>query len=195
MARATKQQSEATAARILHSALALFAERGFAAVGLDEVATAAGVTRGAVYHHFSSRTGLFRAAHAWAQSEVAGAITKATATLSDPWHALEVGCRAFLDASVRDDIRQILLLDAPAMLGWDAWRDLDAQNSGRLLSDALAELAEGGILEVDSVPACHALLSGAMNDAALWAASLPNAQAGIDQAWPILRRMLNALRP
>lgn len=194
MARATKEQSEATATRVLDSARTLFAERGYAAVGLDEVATHAGVTRGAVYHHYSSKLGLFRAVHAWAQAEVAEAIVRATAGIADPWDGLEIGCRAFLGASVRDDVRRVLLVDAPAVLGWDAWRDLDAQNSGRLLTEALTDLAEAGSIRVESVPACQALLSGAMNEAALRAASLEDPAAGVDETWVVLQRLLGALR-
>lgn len=194
MARATKQQSEATAARIVESARRLYADRGVAAVGLDEIATNAGVTRGAVYHHFDSKNGVFRAAHAWAQAQVAAAISAATDDLTDPWQAFEVGCRVFLETSVREDIRRILLVDAPAVLGWTDWRDHDARNSGQLLSEVLAELVDAGLISVGSIPACQALLSGAMNEAALWAASLDSADAGIDAAWPVLQRMLNALR-
>ena len=189
-----KQESEATAARILDCARELFAERGFAAVGLDEIAGRAQVTRGAVYHHYDSKLGVFRAVHARAQAEVAEAITRATATVTDPWPALEAGCRAFLEASVRAELRQILLLDAPAVLGWAAWRDEDARNSGRLLTEVLTELAAAGTIRLGSVPAGQALLSGAMNEAALWAAAQPDARTGIDQAWPILRRFLAALR-
>jgi AcrR family transcriptional regulator len=194
MARTTRQESEATAARILDCARVLFARRGFAAVGLDEIAGQAGVTRGAVYHHYASRIGVFRAVHAWAQAEVAESINRATACCTDPWQALESGCHAFLEASVREDLRQILLLDAPAALGWAAWRDQDARHSGRLLTDVLTELARTGVIAVESVPACQALLSGAMNEAALWAAAQDDAATGIADAWPTLRRMLAALR-
>lgn len=194
MARATKEQSEATAARVLDVARLLFAERGFAAVGLDEVASQAGVTRGAVYHHYASKVGLFRAVHGWAQGQVADAIVRTTAAVSDPWEALEVGCRGFLEASLHDDVRRILLLDAPAVLGWDAWRDLDAQNSGRLLTEALADLVVAGVIAVGSVPACQALLSGAMNETVLRAASLDDPAEGVEEAWPILLRLLHALR-
>jgi AcrR family transcriptional regulator len=152
------------------------------------------VTRGAIYHHYGSRLGVFSAVHAQAQAQVAEAIIRATEALTDPWEALLVGCRAYLDAAVRDDIRQILLLDAPAVLGWHAWRELDAQNSGRLLAEALTDLVRDQVIRVDSVSACHALLSGAMNDAALWAASLDDATVGADEAWAVLIRMLHALR-
>jgi hypothetical protein len=132
--------------------------------------------------------------HARAQAEVAEAITGATASVTGPWRALEAGCRAFLEASVRAELRQILLLDAPAVLGWAAWLDEDARNSGRLLTEVLTELAAAGTIRLGSVPAGQALLSGAMNEAALWAAAQPDARTGIDQAWPILRRFLAALR-
>lgn len=193
MARATKEESRATGERVLAAARALFGERGLAAVSLEEIATRAAVTRGAVYHHYASKTGMFRAVHAQAQQEVASAIEEATASVTDPWEALEVGCRAFLEASVRDGIRQIMLVDAPVVLGWDTWRDQDAGNSGRLLRHALDELADAGILDVGSVAACHALLSGAMNEAALWAASTDDPQSGIDDAWALLQRMLRSL--
>jgi AcrR family transcriptional regulator len=172
----------------------LFAARGFADVGLDEIAAAAGVTRGAVYHHFGSRRGMFDAVHAWAQGEVARTIAVATADIAEPWEALKVGCRAFLDAAVREDVRRILLVDAPAVAGWDAWRELDARGSARLLHEVLTELRDAGVVDVASVDACHALLSGAMNEAALRAASLDSAERGIAEAWPTLERMLDALR-
>ncbi len=194
MARATPEQSEATAARIVATARSLFADRGFAAVGLEEVAAEAGVTRGAVYHHFHSKTGLFAAVHATAQRAVGDVIDRATADCGDPWQALEVGCRAFLEASVRDDVRRIMLVDAPAVLGWDVWRRLDAESSGRLLGEVLAELGTAGVIHVDSVSATQVLLSGAMNEAALWIASSREYPDALEAAWDSLRRMLGALR-
>ncbi|MFD4467977.1 TetR/AcrR family transcriptional regulator [Rhodococcus sp. NPDC058505] len=195
MARASRQQSEATAAAILDAARDQFGRRGVADVGLDEIAAGAGVTRGAVYHHFGSKRGVFLAVHSDAQAQVAAAITEATDGMTDPWEALGTGCRAFLEASVRDDVRRILLVDAPAVLGWNDWREQDLRHSGRLLAGVLADLEAAGLIEVGNVQACQALLSGAMNEAALWAASLGSATEGIEQAWPLLRRMLDALRP
>ena len=194
MARATKQQSQATAQRILDTARTLFAQRGYSAVGLDEIASRAEVTRGAIYHHYRNKLGLFQAVHDWAQSEVGDAIMQSTAAITDPWESLKVGCRTFMTACIRDDIRRILLLDAPAVLGWDAWRSQDARNSGRLLTEVLTELAEAKVIRVESVAACQALLSGAMNEAALRAASHDRPMDGVDETWPILQRLLGALR-
>lgn len=197
MARATKEQSQATAARVLATARRLFTEHGYAAVGLEEVAAQSGVTRGAVYHHFASKRGLFEAVLAQVQRSVADAVDRHADSVADPWDKLEIGCRTFLGASVQDDARRIMLIDAPAVLGWNAWRGQDAANSGRLLEDVLRELADAGLLETTSVEATSALLSGAMNEAALWIASASSSEprAATDQAWAVLHQMLNALRP
>ncbi len=194
MARTTREQAEATRARILRTARELFAERGMEAVGLEEVARTAGVTRGAVYHHFGSRLGVFAAVHSQVQADVGAAIDAATRDADDAWQSLELGCRAFLQAAVAPAVRQVLLVDAPAVLGWDVWREADAANSARLLGDVLGELAGSGVLAVESVGAAQALLSGAMNEAALRAVALPDPQRGVEEAWAVLRPMLRALR-
>lgn len=107
---------------------------------------------------------------------------------------LEVGCRAFLAASSAPSTRRIMLVDAPAVLDWQVWRGSDAAASGRLLEDHLTRLRHERELVAESVPAVAALLSGAMNEAALWIAGRPDTAAAVDEAWPPLRRMLGALR-
>lgn len=194
MARATKEQSELTAARILEVALDAFGIHGYAAVGLEDIAATASVTRGAVYHHFQSKAKLFGAAHAETQRRVGQAVDDATATIDNPWQALEVGCHAFLEASVRTDHRQIMLIDGPSVLGWDLWRTQDAENSGRMLLDILTELDDAGLLDVVSVPAAHALLTGAMNEAALWIATTEEPGQELSSAWATLQQMLRAMR-
>ncbi|MFC8193137.1 TetR/AcrR family transcriptional regulator [Cellulomonas sp. NPDC057328] len=194
MPRATKEQSEATATAVRAAARRLFTERGYAAVPLDEVATEAGVTRGAVYHHYGSRRGLFAAVHAEVQAGVAAAVDEAAQDAADPWESLERGCRAFLEASVADDARRVMLVDGPAVLGWAAWRDVDAASSGRLLDEVLAELARAGRLRDVPVVATSALLSGAMNEAALWIAASADREAATRDAWDALRDLLRGLR-
>jgi AcrR family transcriptional regulator len=195
MPRATRAQSDATAARVLATARALFTEHGYTGVGLETLASRAGVTRGAVYHHYGSKLGLFEAVVATAQRSVADAIERAAAAAADPWDALENGCRVFLTAAAAEETRRIMLIDAPAVLGWNAWRELDAANSARLLGDVLHELAAAGLLVPTPVPAAAALLSGAMNEAALWIAAQDDPAVAIEHAWVVLRRLLRSLRP
>ena len=184
MPRATKEQSELTARAIRAVALRLFAEVGYAEVGLERVAALAGVTRGAVYHHFGSKRGLFTAVVEDAHTVVAGAVLEAAG--DDGWPAIEAGCVAFMRAAVDPAVRRVLLVDGPAVLGWAAWRSLDAAHSGTLLVSGLRALDD---LAVDA-GAAAALLDGAMNEAALWIADGGDA----DQAERGLLRVIGSLR-
>ncbi|GAA1657666.1 TetR family transcriptional regulator [Actinoplanes couchii] len=194
MARATKEQSEITGRRILEVASALFADRGYAAVGLTEVATLAEVTRGAIYHHYASKQGLFQAVTAAAQQRVADEVERAADSCPDDWQGLLAGCRAFLSAAVADRNRRILLIDAPAVLDWTTWRAQDGAASGRHLVEALTTLSADGVLRVRSIESTAALLSGAMNEAALHIATAPDPGVTLDEVVDDLSRMLGALR-
>ena len=194
MPRRTRADSDATAARVLEVATQLFARDGYAHVGLEAVAAEAGVTRGAVYHHYAGKQALFRAVLDRLQRGVAEAVARAAEAADDPWSGLEAGCRAFLTTSSGAASRRVLLVDAPAVLGWAEWRAQDAAHSGRLLEEALDELAAAGAIGGHPVAATAALLSGAMNEAALWIAASPDTAAATAQAWPPLQAMLRALR-
>ncbi len=194
MPRRTKQQSDATAGRVLAVATELFAEHGYARVGLERVAVVAGVTRGAVYHHFASKAELFHAVVRTVQLSVAEAVAEAADRAGTPWEGLEAGCRMFLTASSAPPARRILLVDAPAVLDWAAWRTADAAASGRLLEQALSELQAAGVVAGGPVPAMSALLSGAMNEAALRIAASADPDGAAEETWPVLRAMLSALR-
>ncbi|TDE89257.1 TetR family transcriptional regulator [Occultella glacieicola] len=184
MARASKAQSEATERRLREVARELFAEHGYAAVGLERVAEAAGVTRGAVYHHFGDKLGLFAAVLADAHAGIGAAV--ADAAPGRGWQAIKDGSAAFLRAAVDPGIRRIVLVDGPAVIGWESWRRMDADHSAHLLAEGLAELDD---LAVDP-GAAGALLGGAMNEAAIWIAD------GGDPilAEAALNRMIDALR-
>lgn len=189
-----QQQSEVTARRLIDVAGQLFAERGYAGVGLTEVATRAQVTRGAVYHHFGSKDGLFSAVLERVQGEVADRVLAAAGRAPDRWSQLVAGCHAFLEAGADPRIQRIMLIDAPAVLGWQRWRELDAASSARLLHQVLAELEADGTIAVGlASPAAH-LLSGAMNEAAVWIASSADPGRDTALARTALDRLLNSLR-
>ncbi len=194
MPRASRQQSEATAARILAVARRRLAEQGAEALALEEVAAEAEVTRGAVYHHYGSRQGLVAAALAAAQAEVGAAVEAAATEAGDGWPGIEAGCLAFLRASAAPSVRRILLVDGPAIVGWEAWRALDAEHAQASLERGLAELAASGELADVAVAPAAALLSGAMNEAALRIGASDDVDAAVAATWPVLERMLAALR-
>lgn len=194
VARASKQASEATRRLVLAEAGTLFAERGYNAASLEEIGQAAGVTRGAVYHHYGSKRGLFEAVAAREQHRVADAVGRAADVESDPWNGLRAGCRAFLSTSLAEQSRRILLIDAPVVLGWNSWRQQDAEASGARLNDAIEELADLGIIDVRSVAGASALLSGAMNEAALFIAESEQQDETLEDVLVDLYRMLDGMR-
>ncbi len=189
MPRASAADAAETAQRILGAATELFALRGFAAVSLDDVARAAGVTRGAVYHHYANKAGLFGAVAATLQAGVAAAVVQAAeAAGSHAGDQLRAGSHAFLDAITSGPAVRILLIDAPVVIGWQGWRRLDAENSEAHLRDALRHTNVAD----DLLDASTAQLSGAMNEAALWIARHDETEAARAQAHSALDRLLNA---
>jgi AcrR family transcriptional regulator len=189
-----EQQRERTRGELLRVGRRLFAEQGYAAVGLAELVRTAGVTKGALYHHFpGGKTDLFRAVLGQVQQEVADAVAAAAAAERDPWAQLVTGCRAFLTASTEPAARRIMLVDGPAVLGWSEWRALDEAGAGRHLADALTGLVDAGVLPRQPVAPLAHLLSGAMNEAALWVAGTGDPD-DLAAALAALTRLLDALR-
>jgi AcrR family transcriptional regulator len=162
-------------------------------VGLSEIVTAAGVTKGALYHHFESKSALFHAVLAQVQDDVARRVAETAEAQQDPWTQFTAGCRAFLTASTDPEVQRIMLIDGPAVLGWTRWRALDEAHSARHLTEALAVLIEIGVIAPQPVAPLSRLLSGAMNEAALWLAASGRPQDMADTL-AALDRMLAALR-
>jgi AcrR family transcriptional regulator len=171
MARRTKEEAEETRKKLLRAGRTLFARRGFDGVSLEDIAGAAGVTRGALYHHFEGKLGVFREVTRSLLEEVGERILARAGRTLDAWEGLEEGCRAFLDEARRPAYRRIVLLEAPSVLGIREWQELDESYTTRSLHEALSELAEEGSLQTADPGALAEALSGAMNQLSLWASS------------------------
>lgn len=192
MPRATAAAAARTADRILEAAVDLFANRGFPEVSLDDVARVAEVTRGAVYHHYRNKAGLFEAVAERLQSEVAAAVVAAAERAGDsPEDQLRAGSHAFLDATTSGSAARTLLIDAPAVIGWHEWRRLDVEHSAVHLHDALQDVG----ISPDRLEATTALLSGAMNETALWIAQQEDVESARAQAHRALDELLGAYVP
>jgi AcrR family transcriptional regulator len=187
------QQREQTRATLLHQSRKLFSAKGYAAVGISEIVTASGVTKGALYHNFDSKLTLFRAVLEDVQSEVGDRVAAAADTESDPWTQLVTGCETFLTICTTPDIQRIMLIDGPAVLGWQEWRAMDEAASARHLEEALTALVTAGVIPPQPIAPLTHLLSGAMNEAALWLATSPGPGA-LSDTLASLRRILEALR-
>lgn len=187
-------QRLATMQKLVQIGRSQFARHGYAQTSTEELVHLAGITRGALYHHFGSKEGLFKAVVEDVQRDIGQRIADAVSAVDAPWEQLRLGCQAFLAASLDPEVQRILLIDAPAVLGWEIWRQMDAENAMRLLEGNLRELVEAGLIAVPSVAALTHLLSGAMNEAVLWIARAENAPQALAETIATLDQLLSALR-
>lgn len=161
------QRSDQTHAALLTAARHEFTERGYAAAGTDAIVQRAQVTRGALYYHFKDKRDLFRAVFTVIEEEILAKIEERAAGAPGVFDGLIAGCEAFLDSCLDRDVRQIALVDAPSVLGWAQWREIDARYGMRSLRQGLEACVQSGALRPLPIDPMTHLLSGAMNEAAL----------------------------
>ncbi|MBL8117221.1 MAG: TetR/AcrR family transcriptional regulator [Anaerolineae bacterium] len=187
-------QREATIQKLIMIAREQFGAYGYAHTATEEVVHLAGVTRGALYHHFESKEGLFRAVVEAVQQDVNAQVQAAAEQQTDLWNQLLAGCTAFLRIGLNPSFRQILLIDAPVVLGWETWRQFDDANSMQSLRQSLSALMQSDQIVVMPLEALTHLLSGAMNEGALWIAQSADPDTALHEADAVLQRLLNSLR-
>ncbi len=189
-----REKFESTRAKLLATARAAFAAEGYAGSATDALVARAGLTRGALYYQFRDKRDLFRAVLVAAQREIAAEIERAALAAPEPWAALLAGCKTFIATSARPDLRRIVLIDGPAVLGWDEWRRIDAEHGTALLLAGLEACARAGYLrDVPLVPLNH-LLAGALNEAALVLAERPDDADACRAMAVAIERLLGGLR-
>ena len=188
------QQRETTTARLIDVACDIFARDGYANAATEEIVERAGVTRGALYHHFGSKQGLFLAVLKHIQQRVGQRVETAVLPHQEPWEQLVAGSVAFLQISLDPQVQRIMLIDAPSVVGWALWRELDAQFSMSSLRDVLSELIQHNQLPPLPLDALTHLLSGAMNEAAVWIATAKDPQNALAEATQALTHLLASLR-
>lgn len=188
------ERSEATRAALIAAARPLFAREGYARVGTEEIVRAAGVTRGALYHHFRDKEDLFLAVFEQVEAEVTQRIAeRAIAGAGDPVAALLAGAEMFLDVCAEPEIQQIILLDAPAVLGWEAWREVGQRYGLGLVQAALQAAIDAGQLDPQPVrPLAHVLL-GALDEAAMLVARSDDPATARAEVRETLARLITAL--
>jgi AcrR family transcriptional regulator len=166
----------ATRAALLKAARTIFAEQGYAAAATEEIVRRAKVTRGALYHHFEDKRALFDAVASDVAREIAEKIDAMT-PIDDPLKALIVGTGAFLDACLDPAVRRIYLIDAPAVLGWHRWREIDAPHGVRSLREGVTAMLAQRSDDALAIEPTTFLLAGAFNEAALWIAEAKDEKA------------------
>lgn len=152
---------------LIAAARRLFTERGYAATSTPEIAATAGVTRGALYHHFEDKAALFRAVIEQEAAAVADEIERAATTSRTARTALHAGSDAYLMAMTVPGRTRLLLLDGPAVLGRAEMDAVDLRHAGRTLHDGIADSAREGAIVKSAAEAVATLLSAAFDRAAL----------------------------
>ena len=188
------QRSEATRATLVAVARELFAERGYAGVGTEEIVRRAGVTRGALYHHFTGKDDLLRAVLHDLSRELAEASAAAALAETDQWRQILAAVDAFLDASTDPAIQRIMMVDAPSVLGWEEWREIDTQYGLGLVKASLDNAMETGLIERQPVDALAHLVVGALDEAAMYIARASDPVAARREMGASVQRMLDGLR-
>jgi AcrR family transcriptional regulator len=163
------ERSEATRDALIEAARRLFTERGYDAVGTEEVVRAAGVTRGALYHHFGDKAKLLEAVYERVEAESTERVARVVlgSELHSPLEAMKAGVEAFLDECAKPELRQVALHDAPAVLGWERWREIGAANGLGLIEASLSAAVEAGEMRPLPVKPTAHLLMGALDEAAM----------------------------
>lgn len=159
------ENSAATRTALLKIARKLFAERGYAETATEEVVKRARVTRGALYHHFKDKQDLFKAVFHEEQLRVASKCNEAAAKETDPWRALMAANEAFLEACLEPAVQQIVLIDAPAVLGSEGFRQADESYYLAGLKAAIEAAIAAGIIEKQPVEPLAHMIMGSMNEA------------------------------
>ena len=172
----------------------LFVERGYARVGTEEIVARAGLTRGALYHHFPDKQALFAAVHEQLEQELVAGIAATISEVADPVERLEAGIRSFLDACTDRQWTRITLLDAPTVLGWATWREIDQRYGLGLVSAALAQAMDSGALIRQPVRPLAHIMIGALGEAALLIANAEDPDVARAEVEPILMLLVRSLR-
>lgn len=166
-ARTNAQWTQATTRRLLEFAREEFAAQGYDGASVDRIAERAGLTKGAVYYHFGSKPGFFRAVFEQTEIELVERIEARALSFEDPLEGVIRGCEVFVDVAADPEFSRIILIDGPRVLGIETWREIDAKHGLRSLREGIEVCIQMKRLKPLDAGALSLLLSGAMNEAVL----------------------------
>lgn len=186
-------QGQSTREALVRAARELFGSKGFAATSTEEIVTLAGVTKGALYHHFADKDALFQAVFEQVQHEVSDAAV-VEFLRPDPWQALIAGCQAWVNAHDDPAIRQIALVDARGVLGWEAARAIETRFSTVALRASLRKAMQTGVLRRQPLRPLSLMLTGALVEACLYVAQADDPAAARADVSVLITSLLSGMR-
>ena len=161
------ERRAATTEAILRAGRRLFGERGFAAATMDDIAEAADIAKGAVYHHFKTKEAVFEAVFEQVSGDLVQDIDRAVRSEKDVLAAIVAGTQHYFAACAKGPAGRIILRDGPAVLGWERWREIDARHFGGKFPRALTVAMDAGLIARQPVEPLARLLLGAVTEAAV----------------------------
>jgi len=186
-------KGQATRARIVEVATGLFASAGYEATSIEVVLSKSGISRGALYHHFQDKAALFEAVLEAMEAAIATKLRAASVGITDPIAAMRAGGDAWLALSRDPAVKQIVLIDAPAVLGWQKWREIDSRFGFGLIKAGLKNLSRAGRLPAEMVePLSHVLLASMM-ELALVVARADKPTAAMKSSRAALHQLIDRL--
>ncbi|WP_231985381.1 TetR/AcrR family transcriptional regulator [Mycobacterium sp. E796] len=181
---------------LIAAARPLFASPGFADVSMEAIVRDAGVTRGALYHHFADKTELFAAVFEKVEGEMAARMgeTIAASGETDPLEIMRLGSAFWLDACAAPEVRRIVLMDAPAVLGWERWSEIGQRYNIGLVKALITEAIESKSIPPQPVEATALTMLGALREATLYIARADDQRQARDDAGAVIDRLVDSLR-
>jgi len=181
---------------LISAARPLFAAQGFADVALETIVRDAGVTRGALYHHFADKTELFAAVFEQVEGEMAVGMADAVAAAghSDPVEIMRLCAGLWLDACAEPEVQRIVLLEALAVLGWERWSDIGHRYNIGFVTGLLTDAVESGSIPRQPVEATALTIMGALREATLYIARAEDQRQARADAGAVMDRLVDALR-
>jgi AcrR family transcriptional regulator len=190
--RTQAERRAATTRALLDAARSLFAEKGYHETAAEEIVRRAGLTRGALYHHFEDKRDLFRVVVDEMEGEIDEEIEAAERAQAGLPEAVMAGYRAFVDAVLDPEMRRTFFLEGPAVLGWE-WREIDARHAVGKIEEGLESLIAEGFVEPQPVGPLARLINGTLLEAAFFVAASEDPEAARDEVWGAMERLVGGL--
>jgi AcrR family transcriptional regulator len=186
-------QGRATRGQLIEVATRLFAEQGYEATSIEAVLSAAGVSRGALYHHFAGKEALFEAVVSAVSEQVTVELTETVQGCADPLDAMRTAAVAWIDLAADPVIQRIVLVDAPSVLGWDRWRAMDDGRTLGAMRAMLQAISDSGRLPAELVgPFSHMILA-ALDEIVMVIARAPDSTAAVAEGRMAVQALLDRL--
>jgi AcrR family transcriptional regulator len=186
-------QGRATRGQLIEVATRLFAEHGYEGTSIEAVLSAAGVSRGALYHHFAGKEALFEAVVSAVSEQVTVKLTETVQGCADPLDAMRTAALAWIDLAADSVIQRVVLVDAPSVLGWDRWRAMDDGRTLGAMRVMLQAISDSGRLPAELVgPFSHMILA-ALDEIVLVIARAPDSEAAAAEGRTAVQALLDRL--